>query len=917
MKSYIYALWVLLTVLALPARADVVTYEPMPLQQNSQNVTIYFHADEGSQGLLNSAASTAIYAHTGVITDASKSDSDWKHAPAWSANDDKRKLTYVSPNLWRLDIGNINEFYGIEEGETVQKLAFVFRNAAGSKTGKDEGDKDIFVPVLAEGFQLELKASRNNAVLTAPSHKVTFTLNVTAAADLTLKINGTVIGSEQNVEQLVVPYTFDSYGDFEVDAFATKDGVTLKQSRFYCMPRASQAAAYPSATLKQGGVRLDANNVLFTLAAPEKTSALIVGSWNDFVPTTANVMDYTDVDGQRYFWVKVPGLDPDKVYSYYYIIDGKTNVADPYAKLVLDCYNDKYISEEIYPNMPQIHQAVPSSTMVAIYHENINNYNWKVKDFKGVEPHNLIIYELLFRDFTGTEGAAKGNGTVRQAIEKIPYLKNLGINAVELLPIMEFNGNLSWGYNTNFYFAPDKAYGTPDDYKEFIDKCHENGIAVILDIVFNQSDGLHPWYQMYGNATKSPFYNGTAPHAYSVLNDWNQDHPLVEKQWKDCVQYWLKEYNVDGFRFDLVKGLGDNNSFGSNTDAYNASRVARMKRIHDAIRQVKPDAYFINENLAGAQEENEMAADGQLNWANVNNSACQYAMGYSSESGLNRFQSSKDSRTWGSTVSYAESHDEERMGYKQTQWGITSAVKTDNEVQKARIASVGAQMILAPGAHMIWQFSELGNTQTTKNNSGNDTGNKKVEWSVLDDEYTNGCYQSWCDFGYLRNTYAHLFDQDATYESHVTQSYWAKGRTIYASKGDEEIIVVLNPNYTKGSVITVDGVKFQKNSNSDYKIASKTYGTDPTFDASAKTVTLPANSYVVFVRSNMSGVDNLPAADASGVKVYVKGNDIYVQGNYTNAAAYTLSGARAPMQNLSEGIYLVRVDGQTFKVLVK
>ena len=145
---------------------------------------------------------------------------------------------------------------------------------------------------------------------------------------------------------------------------------------------------------------------------------------------------------------------------------------------------------------------------------------------------------------------------------------------------MEFNGNISWGYNPNFYFAPDKAYGTPDDYKEFIDVCHQNGMAVILDMVFNQSDGLHPWYQMYPVGS-NPFYNMNAPHAYSVLNDWNQGFPMVQEQWVDVLRYWMEEYKFDGFRFDLVKGLGDNDSYAnsgdSGTNAYNASRVARMR----------------------------------------------------------------------------------------------------------------------------------------------------------------------------------------------------------------------------------------------------------------------------------------------------------------------------------------------------
>ncbi len=92
------------------------------------------------------------------------------------------------------------------------------------------------------------------------------------------------------------------------------------------------------------------------------------------------------------------------------------------------------------------------------------------QSFTAPDKTDLIIYELLVRDFTGTEGKALGDGTIRRAIEKIPYLKSLGVNAIELLPINEFNGNISRGYNPNFYFAIDKAYGTPQDYKEFIDK---------------------------------------------------------------------------------------------------------------------------------------------------------------------------------------------------------------------------------------------------------------------------------------------------------------------------------------------------------------------------------------------------------------------------------------------------------------
>jgi len=915
MKTYLYMLAAMLMCVFTAGAADVVTTSPTPLQESSENVVIYFHADQGTGGLKGQPSTAALYAHTGVITNASTSDSDWKHAPVWNKNEDKYKLTYVDVDLWRLDIGNIRDFYGLTDGETVHKLAFVFRNATGTKEGKGENGTDIFVPVLGEGFQLSLTSNINTEVIIESKKTLRFTVTSTAEANLSLLVDGKLVAEDKGVSSLEADYTFTNKGNYTITARGEKDGVVVEKQMILCYPGTSVAKDYPGGKPVQGAVRNADGTVTFCLAAPEKKNAILFPSWDNFEGRVENVMNYQDIGDVRYFWVNVPDLDPNTLYTYYYLVDNVYKVGDPYTKLALDPYNDQYIDEDVYPDMPRIPADV-KNTCLAVYYENINKYDWKVKNFKGAPKEDLIIYELLLRDFTGTEGAAKGDGTVRKAMEKIPYLKQLGINAVELLPINEFNGNLSWGYNTNFYFAPDKAYGTPDDYKAFIDLCHENGIAVILDLVFNQSDGLHPWYVLYNGASRSPFYNAKAPHDFSVLNDWNQDHPLVEQQWIDCVKYWLKEYNVDGFRFDLVKGLGDNDSYGSGTGAYNASRVARMTRIHNAMREVNPDAYFINENLAGNKEENEMAADGQLNWANVNNSACQYAMGYSSESSLARFDATKDSRTAYSTVSYAESHDEERMGYKQDTWGV-AAIKNDNEAKKARIACVGAQMILAPGAHMIWQFSELGNNQTTKDkNGGNNTDNKQVNWKALDDEFTRGCYDSWCDFAYLRTTYADLFGPQGTYTANVYGPNWTKGRTIYASKDDREIVVVLNPNTTKGGAITVTDVAFKLNDNNSYKLASKTYGTNPEFDAAAKTVTLPSNSYAIYVRSDMSGVDNIPSGDET-VNVYTDGGNIVILGDYTDAEAYTLTGVRAGLTDLSEGIYLVRVDGKTYKVIVK
>ncbi|MCM1005954.1 MAG: alpha-amylase family glycosyl hydrolase [Prevotella sp.] len=915
MNSYISILFLALACVFGARAADVVTSDPSPLQQTSKDVVVYFHADLGNKGLTGQPASAQIYAHTGVITNLSTSNSDWKYAPAWGDNSAKYKLEYVSPDLWKLNIGDIRTYYGVKEGETVQKLAFVFRTADKSKEGKDVGNADIFVDVAQEGYQVALFSNFEGTIVDDAHTSVTFTITATAPSTLTLTVNGNPVKSQENATRMEVPYTFTDRGNYTVVAKGVNGAATQSVEAVYCYPQASPRADYPGGVPKQGALRNSDGTVTFCLAAPGKTSVMLVPNWDAYNALDKNVMSYQDYNGQRYFWTTVSGLDPDTQYFYYYLVDGTIKVADPYAKLILDPYNDKYISKDVYPDLPEFPLEV-GNTVVAVYHENINKYDWKVKNFKGADKQNLVIYELLLRDFTGTEGASNGNGTLRQAIDKLPYLVKMGVNAIELLPVNEFNGNNSWGYNPNFYFAPDKTYGTPNDYKEFIDKCHQNGIAVILDLVFNQSDGLHPWYQMY-DISNNPFYNKTAPHAYSVLNDWNQNHPLVEQQWHDCVKYWATEYNVDGFRFDLVKGLGDNDSYKSGTDGYNASRVARMTRIHAALSEVKPDAYFINENLAGDKEENEMAADGQLNWANVNNAACQFAMGYSKDSNLNRFNAERDSRTWGSTVSYAESHDEERMGYKQAQYGA-EGVKGNHEVSKRRIGSLHAQMILSPGAHMIWQFSELGNDQTTKNGGGNNTDPKKVNWNVLEDADVNGLYENVCELVRLRTIETELFDRDAVKQMNFTEASWTNGRFLYLSKNDKELILAVNPNITGDRTFECSTMFASKNS-ADYRIESKSYNTNPSFNAETGKITVPANSYVVIANNKVSGIESIGSDSDNFVRneVYSVGGNIIINGEYSTAEVFSTAGTRQPLTGLTPGIYIVRVDNNTFKVTVR
>ena len=905
--------------------AQVVTTEPAILQTDSKGIVITYHADEGNKALANLPATTKVYAHTGCITNQSTSDSDWKYGPKkWGDNDAKYEMKYVAPNTYTLDMGEINTYYGITDPSVVvKKLAFVFRDEKCTKEGKTASGGDIFLTVAQPGFEISFTSDPSTSIITAANKTVTFNINSTVAGDISLhrgSADSPAMSEAKGVKALTSSTDLEEEGEYKFVAVVKADGQVKTAELSFVRVGDVVFEAYPGGTPLMGARPQADGSVLFCIAAPKKNSAVVIGSWNTYNVGMDNVMKCQEYNGNRYFWTRIKGLADNTDYLYYYLIDGSIKVGDPYAHLVLDPSNDQWISPSVFPDMPAYPSEYVQNVPLAVFNKNLDDYKWEVSDFKAPSKDHLVVYELLLRDFTGTEGKANGDGTVNQAIAKLDYLKNLGVNAVELLPIMEFNGNLSWGYNTNFYMAPDKAYGTPDDYKRFIDECHKRGMAVILDIVFNQSDWLHPWYQMY-SMNENPFYNGSAPHAYSVLNDWNQDNPIVQQQWYDALAYWMTAYKVDGFRFDLVKGLGNNDSYGAtynpntnkwtnvtdyNTNKFNQSRVDRMKKIHDEMRKVNPDAYFINELLGDAQEENMMATDGEINWANINYNSCQFAMGFDSDASLARFYAPRDGRTWGSTVSYAESHDEERMAYKQGQWGA-AGVKGNIPMSMRRLGSVGAQMLMSPGAHMIWQFQEFGADQTTKDaNGGNNTGNKLVVWNYLDNPDRHGLMTSYSELANFRLDNPQLFDRN----DNVSVSLAATGsmRTIRLSSDNSQAVLLVNPSVSQPFNAVVDNA-------SGLKIYSQSYNCNATVNGNI--VTVEPGAYVLLGTTNLVGVDSV-ATDSDLLHVYGVQGGIRVIGSDSVPAVYTLSGARcSSADGLAPGLYLVRVDGRSFKVMVR
>ena len=220
------------------------------------------------------------------------------------------------------------------------------------------------------------------------------------------------------------------------------------------------------------------------------------------------------------------------------------------------------------------------------YHARVvkDRFDWGDMPQSKKELCDLIIYELHVRDFTHhPSSGVQHRGTFSGLMEKIPYLKELGINAVELMPIFEFDETMNsrtvdgkqllecWGYNTVGFFAPNSSYAAANEHnlegtelKTLIKALHDNGIEVILDVVFNHT--------AEGNEKGNTFsFKGFDNNIYYMLtpdgnyynfsgcgNTLNCNHPVVQQLILECLRYWTINYRVDGFRFDLASILGRN-----------------------------------------------------------------------------------------------------------------------------------------------------------------------------------------------------------------------------------------------------------------------------------------------------------------------------------------------------------------------
>lgn len=795
--------------------SQVITVSPT-LPTASSSVVVTFDATKASnQSLLNYTGE--VYAHTGVKVEGSDK---WQYViESWGNNTTQPKLTRTGTNTYTLTISpSIREFYSVPSDIKITQLCFVFRSSDGSKQ-----TEDIFYTVYEQG----LTVGFTNPSQTKPIYELNDNFNITLeannATNLKLLIDGAEVQSTAETS-ITYNYTASTYGKHWFKAIAT-DGTTTVSDSVYILVRTSVTEEDLPSGLKLGVNIINENTATLVLNDPPalKEYVYVIGSFNDWLPDEQYYMKRTP-DG-KYYWITVTNLSPDTEYAFQFLIDGYLRIADPYTNKTLDP-NDQYIPSTTYPNL----LAYPSEStngIASVFSTNPENYTWQVTKFTPPSNEKLVIYELHIRDFVS-------ESYIKTVKDTLNYLERLGINAIELMPISEFEGNDSWGYNPSFYFATDKAYGKPNDYKAFIDDCHSRGIAVIMDMVLNHSYGQSPLVQMYSTSdgttlgtptSDNPWYNVTSPNtSYSWGYDFNHESPSTQQLVDSITSYWLTEYKVDGFRFDFTKGF--TNTAGDGW-AYDASRIAILKRMANKIWNVNPNAYVILEHFTDNSEEKELANNGMMVWGNMNYNYNQATMGYVSNSNISNI--TYTIRGWDNPnlVGYMESHDEERLMYNNLTSGSTANPNhnvTQLPIALKRVELAANFFIPIPGPKMIWQFGELGYDVSIEYNGR--TGKKPQHWEYYDVAERKRLYQIFSHLNKLKKEYEVFSTVNFDYSLSGAQKF------IKLDGADMDVVIVGNfdvnyANYTIDFPSTGKWYEYYTRDSIDLTSTSKTINMAP------------------------------------------------------------------------------------------
>ena len=742
---------------SLGLQAQMVTLSPAVVSPDMP-ATLIFDASEGS-GQLEGAEQ--VYLHHGIVTN-SPTGTTWSNVIGnWGQDDGVGAMTPVpgQPNKWQITFSpSIREYFNADQGTNVFRIAAVFRSADGSVKATMPSGSYPWGNVTANGdIYLNLNVP-NYLVFVAPTAPETFVgpgqnINIqanasSAASNLKIWLNQgsgfTEVNSVNNASSISHTFSPSQTVNLGIRITATINGENVVLEKNHNVLLTSNTAVAPLPAGMRKGINYHPNDqtkATLVLEAPGKNFVYVIGDFNNWTPNANYQMKKTP-DGEL-FWLELNNLTAQQQYVFQYWVDGTVKIGDPYAEQIADPWNDSFIEESVFPNLPAY--SIQANGIAAVLQTGQTPYQWSANEANWQRPslEHLVIYELHIRDFIASHRYA-------ELIDTLDYLKKLGVDAIELMPINEFDGNDSWGYNPTYFFAPDKYYGNKNELKRFIDSCHAKGFPVILDIVLNHAWGQNPMLKMYFNnatnkpAPNNPWFNVDHVGPYSWGYDFNHESTYTQNFVDSVNRFWMNEYHFDGYRFDFTKGF-TNNAPGGSIDGFDQSRINIINRMVNQLRAVHPDAYIILEHWGTASEESTLAANGMKMWRNRSYEYVPAANGY----GTGTFSGMSAT----THVSYFNSHDEQRLPYHTLNEGLNNGTYNVRNplITKERMKMAAAFTFLFPGPKMLWQFDELG--YDIDINFNGRTGRKPYPWGENSLQYYNDSLRQ-----HIYSAYQGIFD---------------------------------------------------------------------------------------------------------------------------------------------------------------
>ena len=747
MKKMILLLSLLFSTIGIAQFTVTYSITPAAFEQTTP-ITITINGssfNEATAGIVGNAL--YLWSWSYDINDANQLDCPTNGS--WTSSNEINRLTYNPvPDTYTITF-TPTTFYNRPGGAPIGRIGFLVKAKDGTGNKKSQ---DIFNEVGL--FQVNLTSPlENSSTIIALNGSMAIAANNTGGnASYNLKANGVSINTSSSTSNYTFNHTIITANQ-NYDLEVTLGAQTIVKKFTTIINPGVVSQTIPIGLVDGINYNIsDPTKATIVLDAPGKDFIYVAGSFNNWQPGTTYSMKKDAASGSTKFWLELTGLTAGVQNTYQYWVVDETPIAnspklvktaDPYSTLVLSPFDDPFIPATSYPGL--ITYPVGQQREVTVLQTGQTPYSWTNTSFTKPKKEDLIIYEVLVRDFDS-------NKNYQDLINKISYFKNLKVNAIQLMPIMEFDGNESWGYNTSFHMALDKFYGTSNKFKEFVDLCHSNGIAVILDIALNHAFGRNPMNRMWMNdpdndgwgdpASDNPYFNTTATHSYSVGSDFNHQQPRTQNYVKRVVKHWIEEYKIDGFRWDLTKGFTQNCAGSEScTNSYQQDRVDVLKDYANYSWGLDPTHFAIFEHLGSDNEEKEWAnhrlngdadgiSKGIMMWSEMTDAYSKLLGGNTVGGDIARVGHNAHTGFLGKRViGYPESHDKERIMTTARASGNnagtspvgTGTINLNNAL--ARMSAIGAASLLIPGPKMIWHFADLGmeNSIYTCNNGSVNT----------------------------------------------------------------------------------------------------------------------------------------------------------------------------------------------------